>query len=171
MEFSFLVKNFCKRYPGEYISLMSANKEAKTYRFDECKINTFLHCKFLIKLTKLKKSIKLLKELFEKDHIVDSNVKLRACIKNGIYYQELVRILIGVCGLQVNIDSVDERGEVVLEISGDVASEDVSLAINMLAPHAEELLDFSTQFSDGINGIMQIITVIEIDEALRRRRF
>ena len=110
------------------------------------------------------------KELFEKDHIVDSNVKLRACIKNGIYYQELVRILIGVCGLQVNIDSVDERGEVVLEISGDVASEDVSLAINMLAPHAEELLDFSTQFSDGINGIMQIITVIEIDEALRRRR-
>jgi uridine kinase len=110
------------------------------------------------------------KELFEKDHVVESNIKLRACIKNGIYYQELVRILIGVCGLQVNIDSVDERGEVVLEISGDVASEDVSLAINMLAPHAEELLDFSTQFSDGISGIMEIITVIEIDEALKRRR-
>ena len=72
--------------------------------------------------------------------------------------------------MQVNIDSVDERGEVVLEISGDVASEDVSLAINMLAPHAEELLDFSTQFSDGISGIMEIITVIEIDEALKRRR-
>ncbi len=109
-------------------------------------------------------------ELFIKDQIVNSNIKLRVRIKNGIYYQELVRVLIGVCGLQVNIESVDERGEVVIEISGDVASEDVGLAINILAPHVEELLDFSTQFSDGINGMMQIITVIEIDEALKRRR-
>tara|TARA_B110000008_G_scaffold278892_1_gene324022 strand:+ start:2076 stop:4166 length:2091 start_codon:yes stop_codon:yes gene_type:complete len=109
-------------------------------------------------------------ELFIKDQIVDSNIKLRVYIKNGIYYQELVRVLIGVCGLQVNIESVDERGEVILEISGDVAAEDVSLALSMLTPHAEELLDFSTEFSDGINGIMQIITVIEIDEALKRRR-
>ena len=109
-------------------------------------------------------------ELFEKDHVVNSNIKLRTCIKNGIYYQELVRVLIGVCGLHVNIDSVDERGEVILEISGDVASEDVGLAIHMLVPHLEELLDFSTKFSNGIKGIMQIITVIEIDEALKGRR-
>ena len=53
-------------------------------------------------------------ELFEQDQVIDSNIKLRVCLRNGIYYQELVRILIGVCGLQVNIDSVDERGEVVL---------------------------------------------------------
>ena len=110
------------------------------------------------------------KELFLKDQVVDSNIKLRVIIKNGIYYQELVRVLIGVCGLQVNIESVDERGEVILEISGDVLSEDVSLAISMLAPHVEELLDFGTKFSDGIGGIMQMITVIEIDEALKRRR-
>jgi hypothetical protein len=102
--------------------------------------------------------------------ILNSNIKLRARIKNGIYYQELVRVLIGVCGLHVNIDSVDERGEVILEISGDVASEDIGLAIHMLVPHLEELLDFSTKFSDGIKGIMQIITVIEIDEALKGRR-
>jgi uridine kinase len=110
------------------------------------------------------------KELFDNEQIVNSNIKLSVSIRNGIYYQELVRILIGVCGLQVNIESVDERGEVVLEISGDVDSEDVGLAINILAPHVDELLDFSSKFSSGIDGIMQIITVIEIDEALRRRR-
>ena len=110
------------------------------------------------------------KELFKQDQVIDSNIKLRICIRNGIYYQELVRVLIGVCGLQVNIDSVDERGEVVLEISGDVVSEDIRLAVNMLVPHMDELLDFSAEFTEGIYGIMQIITVMEIDEALKRRR-
>ena len=109
-------------------------------------------------------------ELLEQDQVIDSNIKLRVCLRNGIYYQELVRILIGVCGLQVNIDSVDERGEVILEISGDVLSDDIYLAVNMLVPHMEELLDFSAEFSGGIYGIMQIITVMEIDEALKRRR-
>ena len=109
-------------------------------------------------------------ELFEQDHVIDSNIKLRVCIKNGIYYQELVRVLIGVCGLQVNIDSVDEKGEVILEISGDVVSEDIRLTVNMLVPHMDELLDFSAEFTDGIYGIMQIITVMEIDEALKGRR-
>ena len=109
-------------------------------------------------------------ELFEQDQVIDSNIKLRVCLRNGIYYQELVRILIGVCGLQVNVDSVDERGEVILEISGDVLSDDIHLAVNILVPHMEELLDFSAEFSEGIYGIMQIITVMEIDEALKRRR-
>ena len=79
-------------------------------------------------------------------------------------------MLIGVCGLQVNLDSVDERGEIVLEISGEVVSEDIRLAVNMLVPHMDELLDFSAEFSEGIFGIMQIITIIEVDEALKRRK-
>ena len=109
-------------------------------------------------------------ELFEKDKVTNSNIKLKVCIKNGIYYQELVRVLIGICGLQVNIESIDHKGKVVIEVSGDVLSEDIYLAVKMLAPHIEELLDFSAEFSDGINGIMQIITVMEINEALKRRR-
>ena len=109
-------------------------------------------------------------ELFEQYRSIKSNIKVRACIKHGIYYSELVKVLIGVCGLQVNIESVDEKGEVVLEISGDVLSEDVNLAANILVPHMEELFDFSVEFSEGVQGIMQIITLMEIDEALKRRR-
>lgn len=109
-------------------------------------------------------------ELFEQEQVIDSNIKLRICIKNGIYYQELMRVLVGVCGLQVNIDSVDEKGEVILEISGDVASDDVSLALDILVPHMDELLNFSAEFSNGVFGIMQIITVMEIEEALKSRR-
>lgn len=40
----------------------------------------------------------------------------------------------------------------------------------MLVPHMDELLDFNAEFADGLYGIMQIITLLEIDEALRRRR-
>jgi uridine kinase len=116
------------------------------------------------------KMLPINKELFEKDKVIDSNIKLQVCIRNGIYYQELVRVLIGVCGLQVNLDSVDERGEVILEISGEVVPEDVGLAINILAPSIYELLDLSPEFTEGIFGIMQIVTIIEIDEALKRRK-
>ena len=49
-------------------------------------------------------------------------------------------------------------------------SEDVNLAANILVPHMEELFDFSAKFSEGVKGIMQIITLMEIDEALKRRR-
>lgn len=116
------------------------------------------------------KLVPINQDLFDQEKVVDSNIKLRVSIQNGIYYQELVRVLVGVCGLQVNLDSVDERGEVVLEISGEVAPEDVGLAINMLVPHIYELFDLNPKFSEGIFGIMQIVTAIEIDEALKRRK-
>ena len=109
-------------------------------------------------------------ELLDQEHSLNSNLKVRVCIRNGIYYDELVRILIGVCGLQVNVDSIDERGEVILEVSGDVSPEDISLAIHLLVPHMEELFDFSPEFSSGVQGIMQIIALMEMDEALKRRR-
>jgi uridine kinase len=109
-------------------------------------------------------------DLLEQNNLIDSNTKLRVTIKNGVYYQELVKVLIGVCALQVNIESIDDRGEVILEISGDVGSEDVELAINMLASHIEELLNFGAEFSSGAQGIMQIITILEVDEALKRRK-
>jgi len=109
-------------------------------------------------------------DLVDADYSLDSNLKVRTIIKNGVYYDELVRVLIGVCGLQVNIQSIDEKGEVVMEISGDLAFEDVKLAVSILIPHMEELFDFNAQFNSGPKGIMQILTLIELDEALKRRR-
>jgi len=109
-------------------------------------------------------------DLIEKNNLINSNLKIRATIRNGIYYDDLVRVLIGICGLQVNIESIDEKGEVVIEVSGDLAPEDVNLAVNILIPNMEELFDFSAEFKGGIQGIMQIITLMELDEALKRRR-
>ena len=109
-------------------------------------------------------------ELIEYSNSLSPNLKLNVAIKNGIYYDELVKVLIGVCGLQVNITSIDEKGEVNIEISGDMISDDVEHAVHMLIPHMEELFNFNAKFSNGMHGIMQIITLMELDEALKRRR-
>ena len=73
-------------------------------------------------------------ELIEYSNSLSPNLKLNVAIKNGIYYDELVKVLIGVCGLQVNITSIDEKGEVNIEISGDMISDDVEHAVHMLIP-------------------------------------
>ena len=109
-------------------------------------------------------------ELLENSNSLSPNLKLNVSIKNGIYYDELVKVLIGICGLQVNIASIDENGEVIIEISGDIMAEDVELAVHMLIPNMEELFNFNAKFAIGMHGIMQIITLMELDEALKRRR-
>lgn len=100
----------------------------------------------------------------------ESNFKVSVRIRNGIYYHELVRVLIGICGLQVNMESIDENGEVVLEVGGDLSTDDVCHAIHVLVPHMEDLFDLSAEFAEGVQGIMQIISFMEIDEALKRRK-
>ena len=109
-------------------------------------------------------------ELLMQFEPIEANIKIRARIKDGIYYHDLIRVLIGVCGLQVNIESTNEIGEVTLEIAGDIMAEDVALSINMLVPHIDEMLDLNAKFSGGFQGVMQIITIMEIDGALKRRR-
>jgi len=109
-------------------------------------------------------------ESLKEDGAIIKNLMVRVSVRNGIYYHDLVRVLVGVCGLQVNIESIDERGLVILEVSGDIASEDVKLAVTMLVPHMDEMLNIGTEFADGVQGVMQIITLMEIDQALKRRR-
>ena len=101
---------------------------------------------------------------------LEKNLKLRVKIKNGAYYQELLRVLIGVCGLQVNIEEFDEKGNIELDIQGDVQSEDIQLASGMIAPHLDEFIVEEGGFKQGMMGIMQLIAMIEIDQALRNRK-
>ena len=101
--------------------------------------------------------------------IEEINLKIFAQIKNGIYYNELVKVLIEVCCLEVNINSVNPNGEVILEISGNITSEDTENALSILLPNMEELLGFSNNFDSGTLGIMQIITLMEMDESLKKR--
>jgi hypothetical protein len=95
-------------------------------------------------------------------------LKLRVKLNRCGYYANLKRCLIGMCGL--NINDVDIGGGVTFDIQGDVLGGDILLASKMLLPHLEELIDLDKEFRNGMLGIMQLIAIVEINEALMQRR-
>ena len=105
-----------------------------------------------------------------KHGVDDRNLKLHALIRNGVYVQDLVKVLVGICGLHVNTNRQDGAGAVEIEVSGDVAADDIRMACGILLPHMDELINKEQGFKESILGVMQLIALAEIDESLKRRR-
>ena len=99
-------------------------------------------------------------------------LKLVAVMRDYGIYEDLVRVLVGVCNLHVNLELLDESGSVRLEIEGDAdfSDEDAALAAQILCPSIGELLSRKPLWRDGMLGIMQVIIIAAIDETLRKRR-
>ena len=107
--------------------------------------------------------------LIEED-LENIKMMLRVKLSKGYYYSDLTRALIGVCGLNININNIDEKGGADLDIQGEVTGEDILLASRMMLPHLDELVDTAGGFKCGMLGVMQLIAVVEINETLMRRR-
>ncbi len=101
--------------------------------------------------------------------IDETRVKLHVRLREGLYYEQLSRILIGVCGLRVDVEEIDHEATVAFTVDGDVAAADIALAAQMLVPRLDELLDRSPTWSGRMGGIMQLVTLVEIEQALRDR--
>ena len=99
----------------------------------------------------------------------DSRINLNIVIKDGLYYQELLKVLIGVCGLQINIKQ-DNSDIVEIDIQGDVDVEDIKFASKIITPGLYEFLDDENGFCGGKLGLMQLIALVEIDNSLKRRK-
>jgi len=103
--------------------------------------------------------------------VSDSRVKLKVRVKDGLYCQELIRVLIGVCGLQVNTNQLaNEMNGVEIDIQGDVDAEDIKFASKIITPRLNEFIDDENGFLGGKLGLMQLIALTEIDHALKRRK-
>jgi uridine kinase len=100
----------------------------------------------------------------------DSRVNLNVVIRGGVYHQELLKVLTGVCGLQVNIKYADNLNMVEIDIQGDVDAEDIKFASNIMTPNLGEFIDNECGFTSGKLGLMQMIALVEIDRALKRRK-
>jgi len=96
-------------------------------------------------------------------------LKLSALIRNGTSHERVARILIGICGLHLDIQQSEESGDVEMTIEGDVAAEDIGLAARTLVPALQEMLDIHPQWEDGMSGIMQLLVLIQIEESLKNR--
>lgn len=95
--------------------------------------------------------------------------KLLIRSRNGLNEMSLTRVLAGVCGLHVDIAMGNDSQEVELIIEGETSSEDIELAARMLFPQLLAFLDIRPQWENGVLGLMQLITLSHINQALKKR--
>ena len=95
--------------------------------------------------------------------------KLLVKSRNGLNEVSLTRVLVGVCGLHVDMTALNDANEVELTIEGETSAEDVAMAARSLCSRTLEFLDIEPQWADGVLGLMQLITLSHINQALTKR--
>jgi len=96
-------------------------------------------------------------------------LKLVVRSRHGFNELSLRRILIGVCGLHVDMSTNNDGSEVELSIDGEASAQDIEMAAQLVCPQIFEFLDLKPQWQNGTLGLMQLITLSHINQALTRR--
>jgi uridine kinase len=87
----------------------------------------------------------------------------------GLYETSLERALVGVCGLHVDTSISVDNAFVEMTIEGETSAEDVEFASRIVMPEIGEFIDRAPQWKDGIPGLMQLIVLTHMTQALRKR--
>ena len=95
--------------------------------------------------------------------------KVVARSRHGLNEQSLTRVLVGICGLHVDMVVSNDASEVELTIEGETSAQDIALAAQMICPRIFEFLDINPQWQDGVMGLMQLICLSHINQALTKR--
>jgi uridine kinase len=109
---------------------------------------------------------KMLENFDDKDPL---RLKLVVSTRNGFNELSIRQVLVGVCGLHVDIVVGNDGADVQLTIEGEVSAADISMAAEILCPRALEFLDIPPKWQDGMVGLMQLITLSHISQALTKR--
>lgn len=89
--------------------------------------------------------------------------------RTGLNELSLTRVLVGVCGLHVDMSTRNDATEVELTIEGETSGQDIEMAARMICPRVFEFLDLKPEWQDGVMGLMQLITLSHINQALTKR--
>lgn len=95
--------------------------------------------------------------------------KLTARSRHGLNEVSLTRVLVGICGLHVDMVTNNDTSEVELTIEGETTAQDIALAAQMVCPRIFDFLDTHPKWEDGVMGLMQLITLSHINQALIKR--
>ncbi|MQT90327.1 uridine kinase [Pseudomonas helleri] len=95
--------------------------------------------------------------------------KIVARSRNGLNELSLTRVLVGVCGLHVDMSATNDASEVELTIEGETSAHDIEMAARMICPRVFDFLDLKPEWQDGVMGLMQLITLSHINQALTKR--
>ena len=95
--------------------------------------------------------------------------KLVITSSHGLNEYSIRRVLVGLCGLHVDITEDSVNDKTVIMVEGEVYANDIELASDILCPNIIEFLDSNPKWQHGMMGIMQLITLTHIDQALSRK--
>jgi uridine kinase len=95
--------------------------------------------------------------------------KLVARSRHGLNELSLTRVLVGICGLHVDICVSHDGTEVEMAIEGETSAQDIEMSAQMICPRIFEFLDIRPEWKDGVMGLMQLITLSHINQALTKR--
>lgn len=98
------------------------------------------------------------------------NLALRARFRSGVNDARLSQILVGLTALRVDTNRNYETGDIEMFFSGDCLREDIELATKLLVPRLMEFLDTEPNWKPGVAGIMQLLVLVQLDEALTRAK-
>ena len=107
------------------------------------------------------------------DHIADPmgscepKLKLHVLLRHAPYYEALARVLIGLCGLHVDVSLHDGSQAVDVMIEGDIEAEDIAFAARLLVPNLDELVALDPAWQGGVTGLMQLIVLTHAAYAIR----
>jgi len=93
-------------------------------------------------------------------------LKLSVTIRNSYDELALHRILVGFCGLHVDLVGDSNSSEVIFTIEGESSAEDMAQAAYLLSPRTLGYLDEQPVWHPGILGVMQLIIFSQINQLI-----
>lgn len=102
-------------------------------------------------------------------HACPLRLKLVVHIQQGLRDLALHRVLVGICGLQVDVITERDGTQTQMTIEGESTAEDMAVAAQILCPRALQFLDIKPFWQDGLLGLMQLVTLFYINQALSKR--
>jgi len=100
--------------------------------------------------------------------IPESRLRLVVTTGPGGGFDQLSRLLTSLCGMKV-FELPLPSGSMEIVIEGEPTGDDIAAAVRRLAPEMDELLDLQPVWRSGLQGVMQLIVVDQIQKASRRR--
>jgi uridine kinase len=96
-------------------------------------------------------------------------MKLVVRSRHILYEQMLRRILVGICGLHLDVLHHRESGEIVLVVEGDCSADDMAQAARLICPNMLDYLDIHPLWKNGVSGVMQLVVLAHINQIYRKQ--
>ena len=106
----------------------------------------------------------------EKSYLLSTlKLKLRVTLKSDTPYRELVRLIVGVCGLHVDVVLRQAFGSIEITLEGDLEKEDVELVARSLSNELGELISEQPKWTGGLGGLMQLFMFNQVIYEMKQK--